>query len=258
MKRSLIAAVVLAGAIALAVVAGTAQAGSSTRGTAARAATAQNGTMVVKFTVNRFVRVGKRLVAHGYAVARYTAPDGTITTNRQPYTARVRVGRGLTSSTTICPVLALDLEQLHLNLLGLIADLGKVTLTINANSDAGVLGKLFCSLVNSKASVSSLKKSALRMTKAAKRYGLKNGVASVSTPIAPPVVPTGAAGSTSPRSTAGLAQTCQVADLVLGPLHLELLGLIVDLSQVHLTITGDPAGGALGALFCQRAGGTTG
>jgi hypothetical protein len=49
--------------------------------------------------------------------------------------------------------------------------------------------------------------------------------------------------------------TCEVLTLVLGPLHLELLGLIVDLNQVVLTITADAAGGLLGQLLCSLAGG---
>lgn len=48
---------------------------------------------------------------------------------------------------------------------------------------------------------------------------------------------------------------CDVLNLVLGPLHLELLGLIVDLNQVVLNITADPAGGLLGGLLCALAGG---
>jgi hypothetical protein len=50
--------------------------------------------------------------------------------------------------------------------------------------------------------------------------------------------------------------TCNVLTLVLGPLHLELLGLIVDLNQVVLTITADPTGGLLGQLLCALAGAT--
>lgn len=48
---------------------------------------------------------------------------------------------------------------------------------------------------------------------------------------------------------------CDVLNLVLGPLHLELLGLIVDLNQVVLNITADPGGGLLGSLLCSLAGG---
>ena len=64
-----------------------------------------------------------------------------------------------------------------------------------------------------------------------------------------------------PGTTAGVAasdvviqQTCDVLHLTLGPLHLDLLGLIIDLNQVQLDITADPAGGLLGSLLCALAG----
>ena len=50
------------------------------------------------------------------------------------------------------------------------------------------------------------------------------------------------------------AQTCPILDLTLGPLHLDLLGLVVDLNQVHLTITGQQGpGNLLGNLLCGLA-----
>ena len=49
--------------------------------------------------------------------------------------------------------------------------------------------------------------------------------------------------------------TCEILDLVLGPLHLDLLGLVVDLNQVHLTITAEQGpGNLLGNLLCAVAG----
>jgi hypothetical protein len=48
--------------------------------------------------------------------------------------------------------------------------------------------------------------------------------------------------------------TCQILALDLGPLHLDLLGLVVDLSAIHLTITAVPgAGNLLGNLLCAVA-----
>jgi hypothetical protein len=45
--------------------------------------------------------------------------------------------------------------------------------------------------------------------------------------------------------------SCEILDLVLGPLHLDLLGLVVDLSQVDLDITAVPGpGNLLGNLLC--------
>jgi hypothetical protein len=50
------------------------------------------------------------------------------------------------------------------------------------------------------------------------------------------------------------AATCQILNLVLGPLHLNLLGLHVDLNQVVLNITGVTGQGKLlGNLLCSVA-----
>ncbi len=48
--------------------------------------------------------------------------------------------------------------------------------------------------------------------------------------------------------------SCSVLDLTLGPLDLNLLGLRVQLNQVHLVITAIPADGLLGQLLCALAG----
>lgn len=48
--------------------------------------------------------------------------------------------------------------------------------------------------------------------------------------------------------------TCPILNLNLGPLHLDLLGLVVDLNQVVLTITAvSGAGNLLGNLLCAVA-----
>jgi hypothetical protein len=48
--------------------------------------------------------------------------------------------------------------------------------------------------------------------------------------------------------------SCQILNLVLGPLHLNLLGLVVNLNQVHLTITAvQGPGNLLGNLLCAIA-----
>jgi hypothetical protein len=49
--------------------------------------------------------------------------------------------------------------------------------------------------------------------------------------------------------------SCGILDLVLGPLHLDLLGLVVDLNQVILDITAvTGAGNLLGNLLCALVG----
>jgi hypothetical protein len=58
----------------------------------------------------------------------------------------------------------------------------------------------------------------------------------------------------SGASVAAVA-SCDVLNLVLGPLHLDLLGLVVDLNQVVLNITAVPgAGNLLGNLLCAITG----
>ena len=67
--------------------------------------------------------------------------------------------------------------------------------------------------------------------------------------------------SSSPVGVASLV-SCNILHLVLGPLHLDLLGLVVDLNRVVLDITAVPGGGLLGDLLCAVAnllnGGLTG
>jgi hypothetical protein len=47
--------------------------------------------------------------------------------------------------------------------------------------------------------------------------------------------------------------TCEILELELGPLDLDLLGLQVHLNKVVLDITADPSGGLLGSLLCAIA-----
>lgn len=57
-----------------------------------------------------------------------------------------------------------------------------------------------------------------------------------------------------PITGAAATGSCSILDLTLGPLHLDLLGLVVDLNQVHLQITGQTGNGQLlGNLLCGLA-----
>ena len=49
--------------------------------------------------------------------------------------------------------------------------------------------------------------------------------------------------------------TCAILDLRLGPLDLDLLGLVIHLDEVHLNITAEQGpGNLLGNLLCAIAG----
>jgi hypothetical protein len=62
----------------------------------------------------------------------------------------------------------------------------------------------------------------------------------------------GGAGTAAAPAANG---TCQILSLTLGPLHLDVLGLVVDLNQVNLDITAQQgSGNLLGNLLCAVAG----
>jgi hypothetical protein len=51
------------------------------------------------------------------------------------------------------------------------------------------------------------------------------------------------------------AESCSILNLDIGAIHLDLLGLVVDLSPIHLDVTAVPgAGNLLGNLLCAIAG----
>lgn len=237
MRRGLLSVVSIVAVVACVAAASTAAQPSreSARGPAAAGGSAVR----VTFAIQKFRRSAGKLVAQGAATATYTGPDGQVQTARQPFTAKVigKVpgGRRLDAARQTCQVLFLQLDKLSLTLLGLNVNLDKVVLTINANSNGGALGSLFCKLAHTKVTTRVL---ARHLSSLARQSGLSTTTAlGFSVPL-------------SPSTAAADAVSCPVLDLILGPLNLRLLGLIVTLNQVHLTITADPTGGALGALFC--------
>jgi hypothetical protein len=217
-------------------------------GAPAGSAVAQTGqtadAVQVKIVINRFVRQGRHIVAQGAVIGRYQS-DERADVVRKAFTARVKPGRvSYASAARICNVLELDLRMLHLEVLGLIIDLSRLHLTITADSEGGLLGSLFCSIAGtSRASAAKLRRTATKMTRAARQQGFdRQGVSDFRVQVAPQL-----------QQAPG--QVCTVLDLVLGPLDLNLLGLMIHLDRVRLTITADPNGGILGSLLCSLAGG---
>jgi hypothetical protein len=80
-------------------------------------------------------------------------------------------------------------------------------------------------------------------------------VTSVAWPVANASGSAAADAAASCDTAAETGQACDILNLVLGPLHLDLLGLVVDLNQVILNITGTTgAGDLLGNLLCAITG----
>jgi hypothetical protein len=73
-----------------------------------------------------------------------------------------------------------------------------------------------------------------------------------SLPVQTTAASAAAAHGSAARAAALPAASCGVLNLVLGPLNLNLLGLVVTLNQVHLNITA-VTGSLLGNLLCDVA-----
>ncbi len=223
---SLVAVAALLGALAL----------TSVASPAART-TARGGRLSVGVEVLRFAAAGHSLRATGLVTARLTDNAGNVKTVSSRVALTAAAGGN-------CRVLHLFLNELSLNLLGLNAHLDKVQLDVTGNPAGGVLGSLFCKLARAKIATAARASAAIALNR-----GIRNshGHALRFTAYLNPAVAT----------TAAVNATCPVLDLVVGPLNLQLLGLVVDLNRVHLTVTATRGGGTLGDLFCKLADNTT-
>jgi hypothetical protein len=142
-----------------------------------------------------------------------------------------------------CNVLTLRLAPVFLELLGLQVQTSNISLDLYATHEA-VLGNLFCALAHAKVSFPR----AARDLNASLHHR--------------PLRVINAADTMSARAAQADTASCQVVKLVLGPLHLDLLGLVVNLygkttaDPVVVTISAVPSEGLLGQLLCGLAGGT--
>jgi hypothetical protein len=206
---------------------------------AAPASAADTPTRVGKFTMTTKITsvraaAGGGLVARGLVVGRLRA-GGTVIRDRAP--ARFRVSRNQQNGA--CNILALRLAPVHLALLGIVVDTSHISLDVKARRSGGVLGRLFCALTEAE----------IRFPRAA--------VARINRELDDAPIVT---RSSAPVRVAQTPATCEILNLVLGPLHLNLLGLVVNLygqtrrDPVTVTITGEPGDGLLGDLLCSLAG----
>jgi hypothetical protein len=247
MKKEWLRTGVLAGVLAVfALLAASVSAGGTARTASAVKANDETGaTVKVNVVINRFVRQGRRIVAQGAVVTRYKSDQRAPVFTSKPFTARLLTGRtSFAASQRICNVLRLSLGPLHLEVLGLIVDLDRILLTIRADSEGGLLGSLFCGLAGQGATATpaKLKATASKMTRAARAHGLNQGVSGFQVQVAPKLSQVG--------------EICQILDLTLGPLDLNLLGLLIHLDPIHLRITAERGAGILGDLLCGLAGGS--
>lgn len=147
-----------------------------------------------------------------------------------------------------CPVLDLSLGPIHLTLLGLNVDTSSICLEVTATPGGGLLGNLLCSigtLLNGGTSLATV----LGGLTSTQLNTLNTGLTQVlNQAVFIPLT----------RSDALAGAACNILNLDLGPLDLNLLGLNVRLNNcsnppgpVTVDITATPAGGLLGNLLCS-------
>ena len=185
--------------------------------------------VVVK--IDRFQAKGQRTIARGTIVASLTDLQGHKSVVLQPVAVEVKAAAGG------CKILTLDLDELDLKLLGLTVHLDKVNLKVTGQRTGGVLGRLFCKLASTKLG----KRTAAAHAINARLKHKPMRLLSLNTSALPRV------------TTAQAVPSCQVLNLIVGPLNLDLLGLVVDLNKVNLNITASRGQGKLGDIFCELA-----
>ena len=220
-------------------------------------AASRDGKVTVDVQIKRFAVDGRNIVARGVLTSKVEGAGAS-------QAARKRVTFAVSAQRGRCHVLTLTLDDLQLDLLGLRVDLSEVNLLIYAvprGDGSGVLGRLFCAL-----SRSTIR---LRGASAAASHGAtthaQKVVRSLNTRLRDkPMRAFRATAFLSAENGASAAQvipSCRVLNLILGPLDLNLLGLVVELygpnrnAPVTLSITSFPGQGVLGDLFCGLSGG---
>jgi hypothetical protein len=250
--------VLLCALAAAAAMAHRATAGSSTSATPAAPTSRVAGTMSTRVVVDHFRAIGRKVVGVGTAYTTFVNTNGVKSFKRKHFWASIRARHGKQSqmATTTCQILYLEIGEVDLTLAGLHAWLRAadptqpIQLRLQADDTGGILGKLFCQLAQSQ-SVLATKKQAIAAARQMTRHVHRVTVLRASATIYAPNHSAGAStGSSTSGSQQALADECPVLHLVLGPVHLELLGLIADLNKVILDLTAVP-GTLLGNIFCE-------
>jgi hypothetical protein len=205
---------------------------------------AQTASAATPHVLKADVRIEKFVVNHTGLVAL-----GTQSARLDGKAARQKATFAVTKGGS-CNVLTLNLQQLHLQLLGLDLVTSAINLKITGRESQS-LGALFCKLSRSLKLTSA--KSARAAAASLNRY--LDGHPLHAVRFSAPLYAVTAEAAQAP------APGCKVLDLVLGPLNLDLLGLVVNLygpstsTPVEVHVTANPAGGVLGTVFCKLANG---
>src|SRR5436190_10994146 len=201
---------------------------------------AKSSTLSMRAKITSFRATASGVVANGTLTGQLRSGTSVSRDSAPVKFAVAAKGRG-----SRCNVITLRLAPLDLELLGVQVTTSHISLDVYARKGR-VLGDLFCALSHAKITFPRTARVAHALNSRLDGHPLRVFAASQSLPAS--------AAQAQPQS-------CQVLKLVLGPLHLDLLGLVVDLygktrrNPVIVTINAQPSKGLLGQLLCGLAGG---
>ncbi|HZU35605.1 MAG TPA: LEPR-XLL domain-containing protein [Gemmataceae bacterium] len=212
---------------------------SSAAPSAAHAFQAQS---IAPLTITNVVNQNGQLVAQGLL-------------GSQAFTAPLTLTASPNAADPSCPILNLQLAPIHLNLLGLHVDTSAICLRITAMPGNGqLLGNLLCDVANALNNGQSLGGILGGLT-STQTNQLTSGLTSLLNSTLTDVTTPGLGLPTQQAAVAGSA--CNVLNLSLGPVNLNLLGLNVHLDNcnngpVTVAVTAQPGpGNLLGNLLCN-------
>ena len=225
------------------------------------------GTVSTRMVVDRFMAVGKRVVGQGTVITTYT--DATGATSVQRRSIRLAISKRLVQQRlrlaavqqeTLCQILFLEIGEVDLTLAGLHVTAREfnadepIRLRLQARRSGGILGRLFCDLAEGGGVASSKRKargSAQTLTTQMRGSTIMRMKAVIYAPRQTTNGAIGTMSSTAPNAPQAPTQVveCNVLHLILGPVHLDLLGLIADLNKIIVDIKAVP-GTLLGDIFC--------
>jgi hypothetical protein len=203
----------------------------------ASADAATSSTLSMRAKITSFRATASGVVANGTLTGKLRSGT-SVSRDSAPVKFRVAATR----RGRRCDVITLRLAPLTLELLGVQVKTSHISLDVFARKGR-VLGDLFCALAHAK----------VTFPRAARALNSRLDGRSLRVLSASESLPASVAQAQP--------QSCQVLKLVLGPLHLDLLGLVVDLygkthnDPVIITINAQPDKGLLGQLLCGIAGG---
>jgi len=228
------------------------------------------GNVSTRMVVNGFTAVGNRVVGQGTAISTFVDANGVRTVKRKSFRLTIAKRRapqqqGYSAAQQdpdpMCQVLFLEIGEVDLTLAGLhvIAHAFNpdepIRLRLQAHRGGGILGKLFCDLAQGGGATVTKRKARIGAQALTTRMSGSTIMRAQAVVYAP--AKSGGAGTMS--STSGTAPSspqapqqvaeCHVLHLILGPVHLDLLGLVADLNKIVVDINAIP-GTTLGSIFC--------